>query len=147
MNTEQLLKEAISSFKNMPTNELEKYIEKRYTEKAPQKELDKLETEFATRVLEEDLNITENDLNMTEGIALEEELVDMYHKYLTPSARNGMDKEDIIKNMRSAIENRNHGDSSHLSDKQILDAAKDAYEYKKNLILKKKRKLFNISPE
>ena len=55
MNTEQLLKEAISSLKNMSTDELEKYIEKRYTEKAPQKELDKLETEYATRVLEEDL--------------------------------------------------------------------------------------------
>lgn len=138
MNTEQLLKEAISSLKNMSTDELEKYIEKRYTEKAPQKELDKLETEYATRVLEEDLNITENDPNMSEGIALEEELIDMYHKYVTLSARQGMSQEDIVKNMRTAIETRNHGNSSYLSDKQILDAAKDAYEYKKNLILKKK---------
>ena len=132
MNTEKLLKEIVakSSPKKMTTDELEKYIEKRYSEHAPQSELNRLETEYARRVTEEDLHMTEDDLTMSEGIALEEQLVEMYHKYLTPSARQGMTEENIIENMRSAVES--YG-GRNLADKQILDAAKDVYKIKKKI--------------
>ncbi len=61
MDTERIIKEIVLAKqepKNMSTDELEKYIEERYTTKAPQNELDKLETEYARRVIEDDLNMT-----------------------------------------------------------------------------------------
>ncbi len=65
--------------------------------------------------------MTEEDLSMSEGISLEEQLSSMYHRYITPSERRGMEPEDIIENMRSAIEK--YKPIKNLTDKQILDAA------------------------
>jgi hypothetical protein len=132
LNSELLIKSIVASFSDMSTHELEKFIEKRYKEKAPQSEIDKLENEYATRV-------SEDDLDMSEGISLEEQLRNMYHRYITPKDRGGMEEEDIINNMRSAIDSY-RGTSSNFSDKQILDAAKDVYMHRKNLLLKYKQK-------
>ena len=67
---------------NMSTVELENYIDSRYEAGAPQDELDALETAFAERVSEEDLNMTEEDPNISEahdmGVDLEEWLANEY---------------------------------------------------------------------
>jgi len=138
----------------MSTNELEAYIDLRYEAGAPQEELEALEMTYADRVSEEDLNMTEEDPNMredtAEGTHLEENLVDAYRRYLQPDdQRDGrMTRKEVISFMRAIIEdsrNINKG-MKDFSDSQVLDAAKDVYEYRRNLIerYKSKNKLFNI---
>ena len=133
INSELLIKSFVP-FSDMSTHELQKYIEKRYEENAPQSELDKLENEYATRV-------TEDDPDITEGISLEEQLISMYHRYITPRDRGGMDEDGIINNMREAIKSYGKGNTHQVSDEQILDAAKDLYDQRKNLKQKYKNKL------
>ena len=139
---------------NMSTNELEAYIDSRYEAGAPQEELEALEVAYAQRVSEDDLNMTEEDPNMredtAEGTHLEENLRDAYRRYLQPEdERDGRaTQEELIHFMRAIVEDSrgiNKG-MKDVSDSQILDAAKDVYEYRRNLIerYKSKNKLFNI---
>ena len=138
----------------MGTNELEAYIDSRYEAGAPQEELDALEVAYAQRVSEDDLNMTEEDPNMredtAEGTHLEENLRDAYRRYLQPEdERDGRaTREELIHFMRAIIEDSrgiNKG-MKDVSDGQILAAAKDVYEYRRNLIkrYKSKNKLSNI---
>jgi len=139
---------------NMSTEELEAYIDARYEAWASQDELDALEMAYADRVSEDDLNMTEEDPKMeedtAEGTHLEENLAEAYRRYLQPDEeRDGrMTKEEVISFMRAIVEdsrNINKG-MKDVSDGQILAAAKDVYEYKRNLIkrYKSKNKLSNI---
>ena len=50
----------------MGTNDLEAYIDLRYEAGAPQAELEVLETAFAERVSEDEINMTEEEPNMAE---------------------------------------------------------------------------------
>ena len=122
----------------LDTNALEVYIDTQYEIGTPQVELDKLETIYAQRVVEEELNMTEEELGVGEathqGADLEEQLTNMYHRYLHPEARQGMDVKDILSNMRSAVET--YGGKG--TDEQLLVAAKDIYEHKQKLIEKYK---------
>jgi len=138
----------------MGTNELEAYIDARYEAGASQEELEGLEVTYADRVSEEDLNMTEEDPNMredtAEGSHLEENLRDAYRRYLQPEdERDGRStREELIHFMRAIVEDSrgiNKG-MKDVSDGQILAAAKDVYEYRRNLIkrYKSKNKLSNI---
>ena len=133
----------------LSTEELEKYIDARYEAGAPQDELDALEMAYAERVSEEDLNITEDEPNMSEEIGLnggnlELGLIEMYRRYLQPEGQRdgGMEIEDLIHNMRVNLEDAGFKSSGlkNISDSQILAAAKDVYEYRKNLIQRYKSK-------
>jgi len=139
----------------LSTTELEKYIDSRYEAEAPQAELNALETEYAQRVSEDDLNMTEEEPNMSEEIGpnggnLEIGLIEMYRRYLQPEGqRDGlMDNEDIIGNIRANLEDAGFksGGLKKVSDKEVLAAAKDLYEHRKDLIsrYKSKNKLSNI---
>ena len=139
----------------LSTEELEKYIDPRYEAEAPQVELNALETQYAQRVSEDDLNMTEDEPNMSEEIGpnggnLELGLIEMYRRYLQPQGqRDGlMDNEDIIGNIRANLEDAGFksGGLKKVSDKEVLAAAKDLYEYKKSLIVryKSKNKIINI---
>ncbi len=130
------------------TQELEAYIDTRYEAGAPQAELEALETAFAERVSEDELNMTEEDPNMmedtAEGTHLEENLREAYRRYLQPdNERDGrMTRREVIRFMRSIIKdsrNINKGMKA-VSNAQILEAAKDIYEYRKNLIEKYRSK-------
>jgi len=141
--------------KKMGTVELEVYIEFMYESEASQEELDFLETIFAERISEEDLNITEEDPNMSEEIGinggnLELGLIEMYRRYLQPDGkRDGlMTKKETIQCMRGYLEDAGLKSAGlkDVTDSQILAAAKDVYEYKKNLIkrYKSKNKISNL---
>ena len=138
----------------MSTDELEAYLDSRYEAGASQEELEGLEVAYAQRVSEDDLNMTEEDPNMmedtAEGTHLEENLRDAYRRYLQPDdERDGRaTREELIHFMRAIIEDSrgiNKG-MKDVSDGQILAAAKDVYEYRRNLIkrYKSKNKLSNI---
>ena len=118
----------------LSTDDLEKLIDKRYEIGASQEELNFLETEFAGRVSEEDLDITEEELGISEGISVQEQLVNMYHRYLHPELRQGMGVNDILSNMRAVIETA--GGKKSIADKQLLFAAKDIYAHRQNLLKK-----------
>jgi len=120
------------------TDDLEKLIDKRYEIGASQEELNFLETEFAGRVSEEDLSITEEELNISEGISVQEQLVNMYHRYLYPELQQGMGANDILSNIRAVIETA--GGKKSIADKQLLFAAKDIYAHRQNLLRKLKAK-------
>ena len=139
----------------LSTEELEQYIDSRYEANAPQGELNALETVYSTRVSEDDLNMTEEEPNMQEdtgeGTHLEENLVDAYRRYLQPDDhRDGkMTKQEVISFMRAIIEDSrgiNKGMKS-VMDAEVLAAAKDLYERKKDLISKyKSRNKLSIIP-
>ena len=125
----------ILDIKAMSTDELEVFIDLRYEAGAPQDELDALETEYANRVSEDDLTMTEEDPNMmedtAEGTHLEENLRDAYRRYLQPDdERDGrMTRQEVVSFMHAIIEDSigiNKG-MKKVSDSQILDAAKDVY--------------------
>ena len=139
----------------LSTKELEKYIDSRYEAEAHQAELDALETEYAQRVSEDDLAMTEDEPNMSEEIGpnggnLEEGLIEMYRRYLQPQGqRDGlMDNKDIIGNIRANLKDAGFksGGLKKVSDKEALAAAKDLYEHRRDLIskYKSKNKLSNI---
>ena len=132
----------------LSTEQLEQYIDARYEANAPQRELNALETAYSERVSEDDLNMTEEEPNMQEdtgeGTHLEENLVDAYHRYLQPDdQRDGkMTKEEDVSFMRAIIEDSrgiNKGMKS-VTDTEVLAAAKDLYEHRRNLISKYKSK-------
>ncbi len=139
----------------LSTEELEKYVDSRYEAWAPQAELDALETQYAEKVSEDDLHMTEDEPNMSEEIGpdggnLEEGLIEMYRRYLQPQGqRDGlMDDEDIIGNIRANLKDAGFksGGLKKVSDRQVLAAAKDLYEHRKDLVsrYKAKNKLSNI---
>lgn len=139
----------------LSTEELEKYIDSRYEAKAPQVELNVLETEYSKRVSEDDLNMTEEEPDMSEEIGpdggnLELGLIEMYRRYLQPEGkRDGlMDNKDIIAGIRANLEDAGlkSGGLKDVTDEQVLAAAKDLYDHKRNLIekYKSKNKLSNI---
>lgn len=139
----------------LSTEDLEKYIDSRYEAKAPQVELNVLETEYSKRVSEDDLNMTEEEPDMSEEIGpnggnLELGLIEMYRRYLQPEGkRDGlMDNKDIIAGIRANLEDAGlkSGGLKDVTDEQVLAAAKDLYDHKKNLIekYKSKNKLSNI---
>ena len=144
----------IQEMTQLSTEQLEQYIDSRYEANAPQRELNALETAYSERVSEDDLNMTEEEPAMREdtgeGTHLEENLVDAYRRYLQPDDRRDglMTKKEVILFMRAIIEDSrfiNKGMKS-ITDAEVLAAAKDAYEYKRNLInkYKSKNKLSNI---
>jgi len=127
----------------MGTNELEAYIDSRYEAGTPQAELDALETAFAEMVSEDDLNMTEDEPDMAEawdmGVDLEEWLAYEYYRYLHPETEwGGREEQDFF-----APECFNDYLSLNLKPtikrKDILSAAKDAYEYKTQLIQRQKK--------
>lgn len=139
--------------KGISTAELEKFIDSRYEAGAPQGELDLLETLFDERVSEDDQSVTEEEQNISEethqGAGLAEQLIGMYHRYLNPGLRDGMDAEDILGNMRSALETYGFtcgGFKKDTTDAKILALAKELYEDKQDLIkrYKSKDKISNI---
>ena len=139
----------------LSTEEFEKHIDSRYEAGATQAELNALETEYAQRVSEDDLNMTEDEPNMSEEIGpnggnLEIGLIEMYRRYLQQQGqRDGlMDNADIIGNIRANLEDaglKSRG-LKKVSDKAVLAAAKDLYEHRKRLIekYKSKNKISNI---
>ena len=133
--------------KGISTAELEKFIDSRYEAGAPQEELDLLETLFDERVSEDDQSVTEEEQNISEethqGAGLAEQLIGMYHRYLNPGLRGGMEVEDILGNMRSALETHGFtcgGFKKDTTDARILALAKELYEDKQDLIKKYKSK-------
>jgi hypothetical protein len=124
----------LEQVRGMTTNDLEKHIDARYAAGAPQDELDALETIYDTRVTEEEVGVGEAT---HQGADLEEQLIHMYHRYITPSMRSGMEEADILGNMRSAIQT--YGGTPG-TDAQILSAAKELYEARKALISRYKAK-------
>ena len=140
----------------LSTEELEEYIDSRYEAKAPQAELNALETEYSKRVSEDDLNMTEEEPDMSEEIGpnggnLELGLIEMYRRYLQPEGkRDGlMDNKEIIAGIRANLEDAGlkSGGLKDVTDEQVLVAAKDLYEHKKNLIEKyKSRNKFSNIP-
>ena len=131
--------------RELPTDALESYIELRYESEASQAELDVLETIFAERVTEENPAMTEDDPQMSEEqfnvASLEDGLFDLYRRYLQPQGRRDglLDDADIVSGLRSWVEEAGFclgGLRRGVTDEQLLDAAKDVYERKRNLIRK-----------
>ena len=142
--------------KEISTAELEEFVDSRYEAGAPQEELDLLETLFDERVSEDDQGVTEEEQNISEethqGAGLVEQLIGMYHRYLNPGLCDGMEVEDILGNMRSALETygfTSGGFKKDTSDAKILALAKELYEDKQDLIkrYKSKDKISNIQVE
>ena len=139
--------------KGISTVELEKFTDSRYEAGASQEELDLLETLFDERVSEDDQSLTEEEQNISEethqGAGLVEQLIGMYHRYLNPGLRDGMEVEDILGNMRSALETYGFtcgGFKKDTTDAKILALAKELYEDKQDLIkrYKSKDKISNV---
>jgi hypothetical protein len=104
-------------------------MDNRYAAGASQKELDLLEKLYASKISESEPT--------TEGISVEEQLIGMHERLITPSKRNGMEPKDIVTNMRSVLEEAPGGFKGG-TDAQILAAAKDAYDYKQGIVSKQK---------
>jgi len=128
----------------MGTEELEAYIDSRYEAGARQGELDALETAFAERLSEDDINMTEDEPNMAEahdmGVDLEEWLVNEYYRYLHPETEWGGRQESGFFNPTLFNDFLSLNIKSTIKRKDILSAAKDAYEYKTKLIQRQKSK-------
>ena len=127
----------------LSTDGLEELILLRYESGASQDELDMLETIFAGRISEDDLNVTEEDIQMSEeqfnGASLEEGLYDLYRRFLQPQGRRDglMDDADIMGGLRAWMEECGFslgGFKEGVTDKEIMEAAKDVYERKRALI-------------
>jgi hypothetical protein len=138
----------MTSVKRLSTEVLESYIELRYECGASQDELDTLETIFAGRVTEDDPAMTEEDIRMSEeqfnGASFEEGLFDLYRRYLQPRGRRDglMGDMDIVSGLRSWVEEAAFylgGLKENVTDRQILEAARDVYERKTDLIIRYKR--------
>lgn len=140
---EQLIKASLKKksavaeeIKNLSTHELQDYIDKAYESGAPQEDLDALEDLWNERVSEE-------ELGMEEGIGIEKLLSKNYQEYLDfqagkPTPYTSL--ESIVTNMRSNIFNADPSNTKTLTDEQILDAAKDAYETMSRRIERLKKK-------
>jgi hypothetical protein len=128
------------------TDELADYIDQRYADRARQLELDRLECIFAARVTEEDISMCEDELSVTEmelnvgeesvWVSLEEQLMHMYYRYISPETRRGMETEDIIGNMCAAVNSYPGaaGDAETFAPAAIVSAGRDAYERRMSLL-------------
>ena len=137
----------------MSTDELESYIDYRYEAGAPQDELDVLEIEYSKRVSEDDLSMTEDEPDMREahemGVDFEEWLASEYYQFIHPNERSGgRDTKDYFK-PESFNDFLTVNFKAGIKRKDIMAAAKDVYEYKRNLIKRQKssNKLSNIPNE
>ncbi|HAH20133.1 MAG TPA: hypothetical protein DCL49_04420 [Candidatus Omnitrophica bacterium] len=131
---------------NLSTDDLEILIDRRYEAEVTQEELNLLETEWEKRVTEEDLSITETEQNIGEGDIsgsdLTEVLIKTYYQYITSKDRTGgLDNAsfqqkgfwvDIVKEMSKTAPRET------ITDKQVMEAAKDIYEYKVKLLQRQK---------
>lgn len=114
-------------------HELSKQLEEAYKRHAPQDQIDQLETELAKLVSEEDM--LGHIPATSEGHSIEEELRSLYHQYLNigNTAITPYTREELLDIMRGAIKEFPGNLSEKLTDAQILEAAKDAYERRKTL--------------
>jgi len=128
----------------MGTNELEAYLDSRYEAGAPQAELEALETAFAERVSEDETNMTEEEPNMREahdmGVDLEEWLAIEYFQYLNPNERVGGREDKDFFNPNGFNEFLSLNLKPGIKRKDIMEAARDIYEYRKNLTEKYRSK-------
>lgn len=124
----------------LTTEELEAYIDSRYEAGASQEELNALETEYSNRVSEDDLNMTEDEPNMSEahemGVDLEEWLTKEYYEFINPKERIGGREDKDYFNPDSFNDFMTLNPKAGIKREDIMEAAKDAYEYKRNLIKK-----------
>jgi len=136
--------QSIAEIISLNTVDLEEYIDSRYEASAPQAELDALETEYAQRVSEDDLNMTEDEPQMSEaydmGVDLEEWLAKEYYEFINPEGRVGGREAKDYFNPHSFNDFLTLNLKSGIKRKDIMEAAKDVYEYKKNLIKKYRSK-------
>jgi len=125
------------------TEDLEAYIDTRYESGAQQEELDALETTFAERV-SEDENTTEEEPNMAEawdnGVDLEEWLAYEYYRFLHPQTEWGDRKEDDFFSPECFNDYMSLHLKPNITRQDILEAAKDIYDYKIKLIQRQKSK-------
>ena len=131
-------------FEQMPTLELEMFIESRYEAGAAQAELDFWETIFSTRVTEENPQMGEEDPSMSEEIGpdggnLNATLIQIYHQYQRGEGPYCVDTPDeFIALMRKMCDEefgyQHGGFKKETTDQQILEAAKDLYDWKKSLL-------------
>jgi len=134
----------------MSTDELEQYIDSRYEAGAPQEELDVLEVEYSNRVSDDDLNMTEDEPDMREahemGVDLEEWLAKEYFEYTHPQERVGGREAKDYFHPHIFNEFMMFKLKVGIKRKDIMEAAKDIYEYKRNLIqrYRSKNKFSNI---
>ncbi len=136
----------------MSTEELEKHIDSRYEARAPQAELDALETQYAETVSEDDLNMTEDEPQMSEaydmGVDLEEWLAREYYEFTNPEGRIGGREDKDYFNPDSFNDFMTLNLKAGIKRKDIMEAAKDVYGYKKNLIDKyRSRNKFSNIPD
>ena len=136
------LEEIKETLRRVETKDLEEHIDKRYESSATQDELDLLEEAYAERISEESpgfLEEREGDQTGEDGEAsLEELLSNMYARYISGEAETaGMGKKDVLVNMRVNIENFG-GKVENISDEEILLAAEDLYNTRKELIERRK---------
>lgn len=129
------------------TEVLEAYIDSRYEAGAPQAELEVLETAFAERVSEDEINMTEEEPNMAEawdmGVDLEEWLAYEYYRYLHPETEWGGREESGFFNPTLFNDFLSLNLKPNITRQDILEAAKDVYEYKSQLIQRQKSKLLS----
>ncbi len=120
------------------TNKLEEHIDLRYEQNASQKELDILETLFDHFVTEEEPNMTEDEPSMCEaydmGVDLEEWLAREYYEYTHPDERVGGRENKDYFTLHSFNDFMTLNLKVGIKRKDIVAAAKDAYERKKSLI-------------
>ena len=121
----------------MGTEELEAYIDSRYEAGAPQGELEALEVAFAPRVSEDESNMTEEELNMSEahdmGVDLEEWLAIEYHQFTHPQDRVGCREDGDFLRPEVFNDFLSLNLKPRIKRQDILEAAKDIYQYKRNL--------------
>ena len=127
--------------------EVEKQLDEAYKRNAPQSEIDHLETELAKWVSEGGHDVSEEDMMghipaTSEGYSIDEALINLYHQYLNAGNKSitPYDRQEIIDIMRGEINDPVHKlwTVGNLTDQQILDAAKDAYENRRSLLQRKK---------
>ena len=135
-----------SNIQELSTQALEKYIDSRYEAGAPQDELDALEVEYSKRVSEEDLNMREAH---EMGIDLEEWLANEYDEFIHPEKMAGGREAKDFFNPCSFNDFMTLNLKPGIKRKDIMAAAKDIYEYRRNLIQRQRssHKLSNIPYE
>lgn len=142
----QELAEVKKQVEELNTENLEELIEKRYEVGASQQELDMLEDLYAERISEENIDMVEHEPDLREtlgqGADLEELLVYHYSEFLKPIKERvgSYSDKDLVLQIRAQIVDFAKKDLKNISDEEILDAAKDLYEWKRNLLEKQKSK-------
>ncbi len=104
-------------------------------------------------VSEDDLNMTEDEPDMREaydmGVDLEEWLANEYYEYTHPQERIGGREDSAYFSPDSFNDFMTLNLKPGMTKKDIMEAAKDVYEYRRNLIQRQKssNKLSNIPKE